>query len=48
MSKAKDFTLLCRQILFREQVARFRHCEDRRPSLHEVRQLWQKTGFRTV
>ena len=48
MCKAKTFLLLCRQSLFREQVVRFQHCEERRPSLEEVRQLWRRTGFRTA
>lgn len=47
MGKSKAFALLCRQHLFREQVARFRRCEYRRPNLHEVRQIWHETGLKT-
>lgn len=48
MGKSKTFTLLCRQHLFREQVARFRRCEYRRPGLQEIRRLWRETGFKTA
>ena len=48
MYKAKTFTLMCRQHLFREQVARFRRCEYRRPSLQEVRCIWRETGLMTA
>lgn len=48
MGKAKAFNLMCRQHLFREQVARFRRCEYRRPSLSDIRRMWRETGFRTA
>ena len=45
MAKAQSLELICRQELFREQVARFTRCEERRPTRHDMRQLWRATGF---
>ena len=48
MCKGKTFTLICRQHLFRAQVARFQRCEDRVPSRDDIRRIWRETGFRTI